>query len=100
MRVISRRTLVDFWRKHSDTEQALKAWLRRVKHAEWANSVELKAEFPKADIINNERVVFNICGGNYRLIVSVKYSARIVWIKFLGTHAAYDQVDAATVSDF
>jgi mRNA interferase HigB len=100
MRVISRRSLVQFWIKHSDAEQALKTWLARVRHADWANSAELKATFPKADIINSERVVFDICGGNYRLIVAVKYTAKIVWIKFLGTHAAYDKVDAATVSDF
>jgi mRNA interferase HigB len=100
MRVISRRALTQFWAKHTDAEQPLRTWLARVRHAEWANSAELKSTFPKADIINSERVVFDICGGNYRLTVAVKYSAKIVWVKFIGTHAAYDKVDATTVSDF
>lgn len=100
MRIISRRVVAEFWVKHADAEQPLRTWLARVKHAHWSNSADLKATFPKADIINNERVVFNIGGGNYRLVAAVKYSAKIVWVKFLGTHAAYDKIDAATVSDY
>jgi mRNA interferase HigB len=81
--------------------KALKCALSRAGLSRtFGTSAELKAEFPKADIVNSERVVFDICGGNYRPIVAVKYTAKIVWVKFIGTHAAYDKVDASSVSDF
>jgi mRNA interferase HigB len=100
MRVIKRSTLQDFWLHHRETEQPLRAWLEEIRAAQWRNMAELKSTYPKASVINSERVVFNICGGNYRLIVSIKYSAQIVFVKFIGTHSEYDRINAALVADF
>jgi mRNA interferase HigB len=100
VRVIARHTLVDFWQRHRETEQPLRDWLSVVRRADWSSMADLKAVFTKASIINRERVVFDVLGGNYRLVVAVKFSARIMFIKFIGTHAEYDRIDAATVSRF
>ena len=100
MRVIARHTLVDFWQRHRETEQPLREWMIVVRRAEWSSMADVKAVFAKASIINRERVVFNVLGGNYRLIVAIKFSARIVFIKFIGTHAEYDRIDPATVNRF
>jgi mRNA interferase HigB len=100
VRVIARQTLVDFWQRHRETEQPLRDWLSVVRRADWSSMADLKAVFTKAGIINRERVVFDVLGGNYRLVVAVKFSARIMFIKFIGTHAEYDRIDAATVSRF
>jgi mRNA interferase HigB len=100
MRIIKRQTLQQFWEKHPETAQPLRAWFQMVRAAAWEHSADIKAMFPKASIIDAERVVFNICGGNYRLVVAVHYAAKIVFIKFIGTHAQYDKIDAATVKSF
>jgi mRNA interferase HigB len=100
VRVIARHTLVDFWRRHRETEQPLRDWLSVVRRAGWSSMAEVKATFAKASIINRERVVFDVLGGNYRLVVAIKFSARIVFVKFIGTHAEYDRIDPANVSRF
>ena len=100
MRIIAKRTLVTFWTRHPEIEQPLKAWHQTVKHATWANSAEVKQTFTKASIIDHERVVFGILGGNYRLIASIDYKRQIVFVKFLGTHPEYDKIDAATISRY
>ena len=100
MRVIARHTLVDFWRRHRETEQPLRDWLSVVRRADWASMADVKGVFAKASVINRERVVFDVLGGNYRMVVAIKFSARIVFIKFVGTHAEYDRIDPATVSRF
>ncbi|MFP4500729.1 MAG: type II toxin-antitoxin system HigB family toxin [Candidatus Hydrogenedentota bacterium] len=97
MRIIARSTLRDFWAQYPDAEQPLKAWFAEVSAATWNSSADVKDHFRSASIINNERVVFNICGNKYRLIVSVNYEVGIVFIKFLGTHEHYDKVDARKV---
>lgn len=99
MRIIARQTLVVFWKARPETEQALKAWFQVAKAAEWANTAQVKKTFNRASVINRERVVFDISGGN-RLIVAFKFSAKIAWIKFIGTHADYDKIDAARVSRY
>ena len=78
----------------------MRDWLSVVRRADWSSMADVKAVFAKASIINRERVVFDVLGGNYRLVVAIKFSARIVLIKFVGTHAEYDRTDAATVSRF
>lgn len=98
MNVIARRTLVAFWEEHPETEAPLKQWLARARAAAWGSMNDVMAEFPKAKALNAERVRFEIAGGNYRLIVAIKFSAGIVFIKFVGTHAEYDRVDALTVA--
>jgi mRNA interferase HigB len=98
--VIKRPTLERFWRRHPETEQPLKAWFAAVRKASWSRMADVKALYPKASIIDSERVVFDVCGGNYRLVVAFKFSAMIAFIKFVGTHAEYDRIDAATVDRY
>ena len=99
MWVISRRKLKDFWETppFEDSELQLKAWYSEVNRAEWNNSNEIKAKYGNASVVGNNRVVFNICGNKYRIIVQVHYEAHIVKIRFIGTHKQYDNVDATTV---
>lgn len=97
MRIISIKNLRDFWEQHPDAKGPLEAWVDEVKHAKWQNSHEIKERYPKASILGDKRVVFDIKGNDYRLIVSVAYRYGAVYIKFVGTHAEYDKVDAETV---
>ena len=97
MRIISRKTLVQFWAKHNDAEQPLKAWFKEVKQATWASPDELKLRYPSASILSNGRVVFNIKGNNYRLISMINFDYGQLFIRFVGTHAEYDKIDAATI---
>ncbi len=99
MRIISRGTLRDFWDKkeHRSSEQPLKAWLAEAKKAQWSTPQEIKNKFRNASFIGGNRVVFNIKGNDYRLVVQIQYAAKIAWIKFIGTHKEYDQVDVETV---
>ena len=94
MRVIAKKILREFWVEHSDCEQQLKSWYREAESGVWKNLNELKAEYPSASILNDNRVVFNIKGNNYRLIVKINYDYQMVWIRFIGTHAAYDKINA------
>ena len=97
MRIISRRALRDFWESHADAQQALQAWYADVKHATWKTPAEIKREYRSASFLGNNRVVFNIKGNKYRVIVAVQYRVQLVYIRFVGTHAEYDQIDATTV---
>lgn len=102
LRIISRNSLKKFWEEkgHKDAESPLKAWLLEAEKADWSSPKEIKDQYGNASIIANNRVVFNIKGNDYRLIVQIQYFAKIVWIKFIGTHKAYDAVNAETVSKF
>ena len=99
MRVISRKALREFWQTpgRNDAEQPLKAWFREVSRADWANPSEVKAVFRNASIVKNSRVVFNIAGNKYRLVVKVNYAYRVAYIRFVGTHGAYDRIDVEEV---
>jgi mRNA interferase HigB len=97
MRIIARRTLRLFWEKHRDSEGPLKAWFAEVEKADWSTTADIKRRYPTASIVDAERVVFNIKGNNYRLIVKVWFAGKAVWIKFVGTHADYDDVDVASL---
>ena len=97
MRIISRRPLREFWETHRDAEEALRSWHRRVKREGWDTPAAVKASYPKASIVSADRVVFNIKGNAYRLIVRINYRYRRVYIRFVGTHADYDRVDAREV---
>lgn len=94
MRVITRKTLRDFWEAHSDCEQQLKSWFQQASSSQWKNPSDLKKEYPSASILADNRVVFNIKGNNYRLIVRISYDYQMVWIRFIGTHAEYDKINA------
>lgn len=98
MRVIAKRTLVRFWESgHGDAEQPLKSWHALVKSASWSHPEEIKAKFSTASFLANNRVVFNISGNKYRLVVKVEYEFRAVYIRFIGSHAEYDKIDASTI---
>lgn len=97
MRVIAVSTLKNFWARHPDAEQALKAWYDEAKHAAWATPQDIKDHYASARFVGGNRVVFNIKGNDYRLIVAVAYRFQAIYIKFVGTHAEYDRIDAKTV---
>jgi len=94
MRVIAKKILREFWEKHSDSEQQLKTWYKESSKAKWTNPTEIKSEYSKASILKSGRVVFNICGNKYRLIVDINYERQWVFIRFIGTHSDYDKIDA------
>ena len=97
MRVISKKILREFWEKHSDSEQQLKAWYQETSNAEWNSPNDIKIEYPSASILADNRVVFNIKGNKYRLIVRINYDYGMTWIRFVGTHAEYDKIDATKI---
>jgi mRNA interferase HigB len=97
MRIISRSTLRVFWETHPDAQEALKAWYYEASHAKWQNPADIKAAHRNASIIGNNRVVFNIKGNTYRLIVAIRYDIGIIYIRFIGSHAEYDKVDAEKI---
>jgi mRNA interferase HigB len=94
MRVIARKTLKLFWEKHKDCEQQLKSWYDEVVEADWHSPNAIKINYPSASFLTNNRVVFNIKGNSYCLIVRINYKYRMVWIRFVGTHSQYDKIDA------
>ena len=97
MRVIKRKSFMDFWTKHPETEQPLKSLYSSLAKAKWQNSQDILKDLNAATVLNSKRVKFNICGGNYRVIIEFQYVHQIAWIKFIGTHKAYDAIDAKTV---
>jgi len=97
MKIVAIGTLRRFWSIHSEAEPALKAWYDEAKGAKWKSPADIKADYRSASFLANNRVVFNIRGNRYRLVVSVAYRVGVVFIKFVGTHAEYDRIDAMTV---
>ena len=95
--VLAKKPLRDFWFKYPDCEQQLKAWFKETEDAVWKNTNQLKKDYPSASILINNRVVFNIKGNKYRLIVRINFNYQMVWIRFIGTHAQYDKIDAAKI---
>ena len=94
LRVIAKKILRDFWDAHSGCEQQLKSWFQEASNAKWKNPNQIKKEYPSASILNNNRIVFNIKGNSYRLIVKINYDCQMVWIRFVGTHAEYYKINA------
>ena len=99
MRIVAIGTLREFWKRHPDAEQPLKAWYDEAKTAAWASPQDIRRHYGSASFVGRNRVVFNIKGNDYRLIVAVAYRFQAVYIKFVGTHSAYDRIDAATVEE-
>ncbi len=97
MRVIAVTALRAFWQQHPDAEQPLKAWFEEASKASWTQTSDIKAQYRSASILKNRRVVFNIKGNEYRLIVAIAYRLQIVYVKFIGTHRQYDAIDAHTI---
>jgi mRNA interferase HigB len=94
LRVFAKKILREFWEKHSDCEQQLKSWYQEADKGNWENLNELKSDYPSASILEDNRVCFNIKGNNYRLIVKINFNYQMMWIRFIGTHADYDKIDA------
>lgn len=97
MRIIARKTLKDYWERVLGTEQELKAWFAEARAADWQTPAEVKAKYGNASILKGGRVVFNICGNNHRLVASINYDFRIIYIRFVGSHKEYDEIDAQTI---
>jgi len=97
MRIIAKSTLKKFWEVHPDAEQLLKAWHDEVKKAEWDSFQDIKNQFRSASILGNDRVVFNIKGNDYRLIVLILFRRGKAFIRFVGTHKEYDKIDAKNI---
>jgi mRNA interferase HigB len=97
VRIISRKTLREFWEKHPDAQQPLQAWYFDVKHSSWKGPADIKNIYRNASFPADNRVVFNIKGNKYRVVVAVQYDFGIVYIRFVGTHKDYDKIDAVTI---
>jgi mRNA interferase HigB len=99
MHIISRKTLKEFWEQpqYADAEQRLRAWYKEVTNATWKSWTDITDVYRNASPLHNDRVVFNICGNKYRLVVWVLYKYGRVLIRFIGTHDEYDRIDASTI---
>ncbi len=97
MRIISNKALREHWEARPDSEEQLKAWYAEARAASWSSPPEVKAKYRSASILKGSRVVFNICGNKYRLVVWINYGSQIVYIRFVGTHKEYDKIDAETI---
>lgn len=100
MRIIALSTLKSFWEdspEHLEAKEPVLAWYRYVLRANWSTPAEVKQDFGNASILKDGRVVFNISGNKYRLIAWINYTYQVVYVRFLGTHAQYDRIDAETI---
>lgn len=97
MRIISLKTLREAWEKHPTVKPSLQAFYHEAHKADWVSMDDIKKTYPHASIIDSERVVFNISGNNYRLIVKIWFPARAIYIKFFGSHAEYDKIDVSSL---
>jgi mRNA interferase HigB len=97
VRIVAISTLSQFWTRHRDAEDALRAWYAEAKHAQWRNPQDIRDRYHSADILPGNRVVFNIKGNQYRLVVKIHYNTGVVYIRFIGAHADYDRIDAEKI---
>lgn len=99
MRVIAKRALVQFWAnpRYADSQASLEAWYQEVKDAVWTSPAEIKAQYGNASVLQAGRVIFNIGGNKYRLVVKINFPAQIVYVRFIGTHKQYDEIDPQTI---
>ncbi|MDP1650174.1 MAG: type II toxin-antitoxin system HigB family toxin [Rubrivivax sp.] len=102
MRVIAKSTLKKFWEQpgYGDARGALESWHEEAVKASWTSPQAVKNQYGSASLCANNRVVFNVGGNKYRLVVEMQYRAGIAWVKFIGTHAQYDRIDVETVNDY
>ena len=100
MRIIALSTLKEFWEQspaYRDAAEPIRAWYRRTLQADWTSPSDVKRDFGSASILKDGRVVFNIAGNKYRLVVWINYAYRVVYIRFIGTHAQYGRIDAQVI---
>jgi mRNA interferase HigB len=97
MRIIALSTLRTFWESHPDAETPLRSWYALASRAVWKTPADIKAAYGNASFTANNRVVFNIKGNDYRLVVAVRYDVGLMYLRFVGTHRQYDRIDVATI---
>jgi len=97
MQIIAKKVLVDFNEKYHDSKGSLESWHYEAKSAEWKTSMDIKKRYRTASILKNNRVVFNICGNKYRLVVKVEYKLKTIYIRFIGTHKEYEKINAEEI---
>ena len=99
MHVIKRKILIDFCKQpgRQDAKGSLEAWYYEAKHAQWASPADVKGQYRSASILKDNRVVFNIAGNKYRLVVRINYDSKTVFVRFIGTHEEYDRIDAEVI---
>jgi mRNA interferase HigB len=97
MRIIARSKIIAYYTNHSDSKTALEEWFSKTKNADWSCFADIKKSFNSVDSVGNQHYVFNIKGNDYRLIVVIKITIKTVLIRFIGTHAEYDKIDAANI---
>jgi mRNA interferase HigB len=99
VRILSKKNLRHFWMRPGmqESEHALRAWYRATAKADWSSPADVKAQLRNASVVGNNRVVFNVAGNKYRLVVKINYPYRVVYIRFVGTHAEYDKIDVETI---
>ena len=97
MSIIAKKTIREFWEKHPDSEEALRTWFRESSGGNWRTPNQLKDHFGHARIIGSNRIIYNICGNKYRLIVEVNYQRGWFFIRFIGTHSEYNRIDPHTI---
>ena len=102
MRVIAKRSLQAFWVRDGcrDAKAPLEAWHEEALRSKWTSPHSIKSHFASASFVGRHRVVFNVGGNKYRLVVEMQYQAGIVWVKFVGTHAQYDRIDVESVNEY
>ena len=98
MRIIAVNTIREYWEKYPNPEQSLKAWLQEIEHSDWETLQSLKLKYRNASILTGKRVLFNINGNQFRLIVDIEFRLKIVFVVWFGTHAEYDLIDSKTVN--
>ena len=97
MRIISKKTLREFWEKHQDSQNQITAWYHYAKRANWRKSSDIKEQFRNVSIISSNRIVFNICGNKYRLVIKINFEAQLIFIRFIGTHKQYDEIEVKEI---
>lgn len=99
MHIIKRKILVEFFQRpgYQDAKGPLEAWYYEANHAQWASPADVKVQYGSASILKGNRVVFNIAGNKYRLVVRINYDSKTVFVRFIGTHREYDKIDAEVI---
>ena len=97
MRIVAKKILREFWELYPDCEQQLKTWYEDTEKARWDNPNQIKEDYPSASILKDNRIVFNIKGNYYRLIVKIRFDHETIYIRFIGTHKEYDKIDAQNI---
>jgi len=97
MRIIALRTLRDCWEKHPAARVPLRSWYALASRSEWSTPADVKTTYRSASFIANNRIVFNIKGNDFRLVVAVHYNRGMMFVRFVGTHREYDEIDATTI---